>query len=56
MLLTESLDELSEMASTLFSPILNRGRDALPMLPEHPFGPNESGVSFFSFPYLVDSH
>ncbi|KAF9469217.1 Metalloenzyme, LuxS/M16 peptidase-like protein [Collybia nuda] len=40
----ESLDELSKMASTLFSPIPNRGRDALPMLPEHPFGPNESGT------------
>ncbi|KAG6860960.1 hypothetical protein C0995_005624 [Termitomyces sp. Mi166 len=39
----ESLDELSELTSTLFSPILNRGRDALPMIPDHPFGPNEKG-------------
>lgn len=41
---TESLDELSQLASTLFSPITNRGRDPLPLLPEHPFGPNEKGV------------
>ncbi|KAG6851274.1 hypothetical protein H0H93_011710 [Arthromyces matolae] len=40
----ESLDELSELTSTLFSPILNRGRDALPMIPDHPFGPNEKGT------------
>ncbi|KAF5380968.1 hypothetical protein D9615_004092 [Tricholomella constricta] len=40
----ESLDELSDIASTLFSPISNRGRDALPMLPEHPFGPQEKGT------------
>ncbi|RDB21223.1 hypothetical protein Hypma_011756 [Hypsizygus marmoreus] len=40
----ESLDELSELASKLFSPIPNRGRDPLPMLPEHPFGPNEKGT------------
>ncbi|KAG5637127.1 hypothetical protein H0H81_005656 [Sphagnurus paluster] len=41
---SESLDELSDMASTLFTPIQNRGRDALPMLPEHPFGSNEKGT------------
>ncbi|KAG5647302.1 hypothetical protein DXG03_000839 [Asterophora parasitica] len=40
----ESLDELSDLASTLFSPIPNRGRDALPMLHDHPFGPNEKGT------------
>ncbi|KAG6854734.1 hypothetical protein C0991_002448 [Blastosporella zonata] len=40
----ESLDELSEVVSTLFSPIPNRGRDALPMIPDHPFGPNEKGT------------
>ncbi|KDQ33027.1 hypothetical protein PLEOSDRAFT_1032530 [Pleurotus ostreatus PC15] len=41
---SESLDELSEMVSKLFSPIPNRGRDALPMITEHPFGPNEMGT------------
>lgn len=41
---TESLDELSQLASTLFSPIANRGRDPLPLIPEHPFGLNEKGV------------
>ncbi|KAG6814549.1 hypothetical protein H0H92_000076 [Tricholoma furcatifolium] len=40
----ESLDELSQLTSTLFSPIPNRGRDALPMIPDHPFGPNEKGT------------
>ncbi|GLB34808.1 putative peptidase M16 family protein [Lyophyllum shimeji] len=40
----ESLDELSELAFTLFSSIPNRGRDALPMIHDHPFGPNEKGT------------
>ncbi|KAG6907416.1 hypothetical protein DXG01_008988 [Tephrocybe rancida] len=40
----ESLDELSELTSTLFSPVPNRGRDALPIIPDHPFGPNEKGT------------
>ncbi|TFK42449.1 Metalloenzyme, LuxS/M16 peptidase-like protein [Crucibulum laeve] len=40
----ESLDELSELASTLFSPIPNRGRDALPMIKDHPFGEQEKGT------------
>lgn len=40
----ESLDELSELVSTLFSPIANRGRDRMPTIPDHPFGPNEKGT------------
>lgn len=40
----ESLDELSELASSLFSPILNRGQDPLPMIEDHPFGENEKGT------------
>ncbi|KAF8059523.1 Metalloenzyme, LuxS/M16 peptidase-like protein [Lyophyllum atratum] len=40
----ESLDQLSELASTLFSPIPNRGQDSLPMVHDHPFGPNEKGT------------
>lgn len=34
------------MAASLFSPIPNRGRDALPMINEHPFGPDQKGVCF----------
>lgn len=41
----ESLDELSTIVSQLFSPIPNRGLSALPMINQHPFGPNEMGVS-----------
>ncbi|KAF8965197.1 Metalloenzyme, LuxS/M16 peptidase-like protein [Flammula alnicola] len=40
----ESLDELADLAATLFSPIPNRGRDPLPMINEHPFGPEEKGT------------
>ncbi|TBU42064.1 Metalloenzyme, LuxS/M16 peptidase-like protein [Dichomitus squalens] len=40
----ESLDELSEMAADYFSPIPNRGQEPLPMIPDHPFGPNEMGT------------
>ncbi|KAG5354057.1 hypothetical protein C0989_009755 [Termitomyces sp. Mn162] len=40
----ESVDELSELTSILFSPIPNRGCDALPMISDHPFGPNEKGT------------
>jgi insulysin len=42
--LTDSLDHLSELVSNLFSPIPNRGRDPLPSIPDHPFGPDEKGV------------
>ncbi|KIY50747.1 hypothetical protein FISHEDRAFT_37782 [Fistulina hepatica ATCC 64428] len=40
----ESLDELAEMTSQLFSPILNRGRDPLPGFDDHPIGPEQKGV------------
>ncbi|KAI3619291.1 a-pheromone processing metallopeptidase ste23 [Moniliophthora roreri] len=40
----DSLDDLSELVSTLFSPIPNRGLDPLPTVPDHPFGPNEKGT------------
>ncbi|KIJ69177.1 hypothetical protein HYDPIDRAFT_105764 [Hydnomerulius pinastri MD-312] len=40
----ESLDELSDMVSKHFSPILNRGQDPLPIISDHPFGPNEMGT------------
>lgn len=33
------------MTTGLFSPILNRGQDPLPMINDHPFGSNEVGVS-----------
>lgn len=41
----EPLDELADMVSTLFSPIKNRGQDPLPVIPDHPFGQKEMGVS-----------
>ncbi|PFH54234.1 hypothetical protein AMATHDRAFT_53111 [Amanita thiersii Skay4041] len=40
----ESLDELAETTARLFSPVQNRGRDPLPMIFDHPFGPNEKGT------------
>ncbi|KAM5532097.1 hypothetical protein V8D89_014261 [Ganoderma adspersum] len=40
----ESLDELSEMVTSLFSPIPNRGQEPLHLIPDHPFGPNEMGT------------
>ncbi|KIY63428.1 insulin-degrading enzyme [Cylindrobasidium torrendii FP15055 ss-10] len=40
----ESLDELSELTSTLFSPIKNRGADPLPRVSEPPTGQNEHGT------------
>ena len=40
----ESLDELSDMVSRLFSDIQNHGVEPLPAIPDHPFGPNEKGV------------
>jgi insulysin len=42
----DSLDRLSELAATLFSPIPNRGQVPLPSIPDHPFGPDEKGVCF----------
>ncbi|KAH7889516.1 Metalloenzyme, LuxS/M16 peptidase-like protein [Phlebopus sp. FC_14] len=40
----ETLDELSGMVSRLFSSVQNRGQDSLPMINDHPFGPNEMGT------------
>ncbi|ESK89443.1 insulin-degrading enzyme [Moniliophthora roreri MCA 2997] len=40
----DSLDHLSELVSTLFSPIPNHGLDPLPTISDHPFGPNEKGT------------
>ncbi|KAG7096021.1 hypothetical protein E1B28_006704 [Marasmius oreades] len=43
----ESVDELSELVATLFSPIQNRQKDPLPTVSEHPSGPNEKGTIVF---------
>ncbi|KAG0697015.1 Metalloenzyme, LuxS/M16 peptidase-like protein [Suillus ampliporus] len=40
----EPLDELADIVSTLFTPIKNREQDPLPVIPDHPFGPNEMGT------------
>lgn len=40
----EPLDTLADMVSTLFTPIKNREQDPLPVIPDHPFGPNEMGT------------
>ncbi|KAG6334740.1 hypothetical protein ID866_4358 [Astraeus odoratus] len=40
----ESPEQLANMVSRLFSPIPNRGEDPLPIINEHPFGPNEMGT------------
>ncbi|KAF5347143.1 hypothetical protein D9757_013657 [Collybiopsis confluens] len=40
----ESLDELAEMASKFFSPIPNRQVNPLPMVHDHPYGPDEKGT------------
>lgn len=45
--LTESLDELSDLVVRLFSAVPNRGRDALPMINDHPFGPEQKGVRIY---------
>lgn len=47
-IVSESLDELAELASSLFSPIQNRGRDPLPMIEDHPFGADQKGVCTYS--------
>ena len=46
MYLTDSLDCLSELTATLFSPIPNRGQVPLLSISDHPFGPEEKGVRF----------
>jgi hypothetical protein len=40
----DPLDDLSDLAASLFSPILNRGQNPLPSISDHPFGPGEKGV------------
>ncbi|KAK2466811.1 hypothetical protein APHAL10511_001069 [Amanita phalloides] len=40
----ESLDELAELTSRLFSPIQNRCQEDLPLIEDHPFGHNERGT------------
>lgn len=40
----ESPQYLASMVSRLFSPIPNRGQDPLPLIHEHPFGPDEMGT------------
>jgi hypothetical protein len=42
--ISEPLDELADLVSNLFTPIQNRGQDPLPMINDHPFGPNETSV------------
>ncbi|KAF7778613.1 hypothetical protein Agabi119p4_2958 [Agaricus bisporus var. burnettii] len=51
----ESLDELSDMASKLFSPIIRRGDDPLPMINDHPFGSAEKGT-LVSVKTIMDLH
>ncbi|KAF9265707.1 hypothetical protein L218DRAFT_957335 [Marasmius fiardii PR-910] len=51
----DSLDELSELVSKLFSPIPNRGIDPLPTIPDHPWGPNEKGT-IVSIPTIMTMH
>lgn len=43
----ESLDDLTNMAATMFSPISNIGSNPAPVIPDHPFGPDERSVCFF---------
>ena len=46
-LFSESLDELTQLVTTLFAPIQNRGREPWPMVTDSPFGPEQHGVSYF---------
>jgi insulysin len=41
----DPLDRLSDLVVNLFSPIPNRGQIPLPAFTDHPFGPDERGVS-----------
>jgi len=41
----ESLDDLADLVSRLFSPVPNRGGESLPIIKDHPFGENEIGVN-----------
>ena len=49
----EPLDELAKMVASLFSPIPNRGREPLHMIPGHPFGHDEMGVSNHSLAHFM---
>lgn len=40
----EPLEEMAELVGKLFSPIAKHDVESLPMINEHPFGPNEMGV------------
>ncbi|KAF9454625.1 insulin-degrading enzyme [Macrolepiota fuliginosa MF-IS2] len=51
----ESLEELSDLASKLFSSVPNRGKDSLPMINDNPFGPNEKGT-LVSVQTIMDFH
>ncbi|EIN07085.1 hypothetical protein PUNSTDRAFT_53482 [Punctularia strigosozonata HHB-11173 SS5] len=51
----ESLDELSDLVSLMFSPIPNRGATPLPTINEHPFGPNEK-ATIVSVQTIMDFH
>ncbi|KAE9393629.1 insulin-degrading enzyme [Gymnopus androsaceus JB14] len=51
----ESLDELAELASKTFSPIPNRQAEPLPMIYDHPFGPDEKGT-MISVPTIMTTH
>ena len=42
----ESLDDLAAMVNKLFSPISYGDVEPLPLINDHPFGNDESGVSF----------
>ena len=53
---SEPLDEMSQLVSKLFSPIVNKQLDPLPMIHDHPFGPNEMGVSGIRLVYIHPTH
>lgn len=42
---TESVHDLATLVAERFSPILKRSNDPLPMITDHPFGPQQKGVS-----------
>ncbi|KZT41760.1 hypothetical protein SISSUDRAFT_981316 [Sistotremastrum suecicum HHB10207 ss-3] len=42
-----SLDDLTDMAVELFSPVRNRGKDPSPSIRDSPLGPNEMGTIVF---------
>lgn len=45
------------MVATFFSPVQNRGKEPLHLISDHPFGPNEMGVSTdCTYTHRVDAH